>query len=345
MERKHRHLLNVARAVRFEGHLPIEFWGECALTAAYLINRTPSLVLHGKTPYEVLYGKQPSYDHLRVMGCVCYIHNQEHKGDKFASRSGKCVFVGYPYGKKGWRVFDLEKGTFTVSRDVIFREDTFHYLSPQTALAEDPIMEKEQVISNVVITTETESTVQENKDASPSSLSAPVLIKNEVTPVVHTPDPILLDNEESEDVTVETAGNTETEHVVAQVRVGERERRAPGYLKDYDTSFVCANSTSLYPIADVVTCDRFSAKHRVFLAAITNAHEPKIFLQAMKDERWKNAVGSEIGSLELNKTWTLEDLPKEKRQLVANGYSKSSIVLTDQSKGIKQDWLSWEIVK
>ena len=29
------------------------------LTAGYLINRTPSLVLNGKTPYSVLYGKEP----------------------------------------------------------------------------------------------------------------------------------------------------------------------------------------------------------------------------------------------------------------------------------------------
>ena len=111
----------------FEGHLPIEFWGECALAAAYLINRTPSMILRGKTPYEVLYGVTPSYDHLRVIGCVCHIRNRDHDGDKFASRSRKCVFIGYLYGQKGWRVYDIEKGIFCVSRDVIFREDILAY--------------------------------------------------------------------------------------------------------------------------------------------------------------------------------------------------------------------------
>jgi len=34
-------------------HLPIDFWDECVLTVAYLINSTPTSVLRGKTPYEV----------------------------------------------------------------------------------------------------------------------------------------------------------------------------------------------------------------------------------------------------------------------------------------------------
>lgn len=61
VERKHRHILNVGRALHFQANLPIEFWVECVLTAGYLINRTPSTLLGGKTPYEALYGQPSSY--------------------------------------------------------------------------------------------------------------------------------------------------------------------------------------------------------------------------------------------------------------------------------------------
>ena len=130
VERKHQHILNVARALRFQSHLPIFFWGECVLVAAHLINHTPSLLLHGKSPFECLFGRPPSYDALRVIGCLAYAHNQKTNGDKFASRSRKCIFIGYPFGQKGWKLYDLERKVFFMSRDVKFVDHIFPFLTP-----------------------------------------------------------------------------------------------------------------------------------------------------------------------------------------------------------------------
>ncbi|GJS78106.1 NB-ARC domains-containing protein [Tanacetum coccineum] len=85
-ERKHRHLLNVARYLMFHEGLPLYLWSECVLTAVYIINKIPSSVLSGKSPYYFVYGHDPSLSHFRVFGCLCYatiLNNQ----DKFSSRS------------------------------------------------------------------------------------------------------------------------------------------------------------------------------------------------------------------------------------------------------------------
>ena len=71
--------------------------------------------LRGASPYEVLYGEKPNYDHLRVFGSLCYTHLRARDKDKFGFRSRKCMFMGYPFGQKGWKVFDLDKEEFFIS--------------------------------------------------------------------------------------------------------------------------------------------------------------------------------------------------------------------------------------
>nr|GLL21845.1 Integrase, catalytic core [Ipomoea trifida] len=62
--------------------------------------------------------KLPNYDHLRVFGCLVYTHNR--KGDKFDERAKPCIFVGYPHGQKGYRVYDPNEQGFHTTRDLIF---------------------------------------------------------------------------------------------------------------------------------------------------------------------------------------------------------------------------------
>lgn len=73
-----------ARAMLKDAGLLSEFWGEAVSTAVYLENRTPIASHDFKSPYKLWYGTKPSYAHLRVFGCLAYVHvGKERRSGKF----------------------------------------------------------------------------------------------------------------------------------------------------------------------------------------------------------------------------------------------------------------------
>ena len=100
------------------------YWGEAALTAAYLHNRTESWALpSGKTPYEMLHGSRLNVSHLHVWGCCSFTHIPLELQGKLGPKSREVLFMGYPPGVKGYRVCDKTTGQFFNCRDVIFDEN------------------------------------------------------------------------------------------------------------------------------------------------------------------------------------------------------------------------------
>ena len=55
------------------------------------------------------------------------VHVLDSHCRKLDAKTHKRVFVGYPPGVKGYKVYDLEKKTFAVSRDVQFFEKKFDH--------------------------------------------------------------------------------------------------------------------------------------------------------------------------------------------------------------------------
>ncbi len=89
-----------------EKNLPNYFWAEAIATVVYIMNRTPTATVHGMTPEEKFIGKIPDVSHLRVFGCIAYVHVPDEKRSKLDPKAEKCIFIGYSLEQKGYRCFN-----------------------------------------------------------------------------------------------------------------------------------------------------------------------------------------------------------------------------------------------
>ncbi|KAJ0518591.1 putative RNA-directed DNA polymerase [Helianthus annuus] len=330
-ERKHRHILETARSLRFEANLPKRFWGECILTATHIINRLPSKVINGKTPFELVFDRKPDYDNMRVFGCLAYYRNTDTKGDKFEERGRPGVFLGYPPRTKGYKILDIQTGKIIISRDTKFFEENFPFKNDDLIYEEvdaldplnKPICDEVKInvkpivdeihINESTSNEESDGNNETNEPSGTNAINEPNIGSNENEAVdilgqVSDP-PDARDNEAQPDI-------------LEPIRA-KRNRSQPARLSDYHVklppSVDHANpapneaSSTVHPLSNFVSYENFSKSHKAFLAAITSSSEPRNFNQAIQDERWKEAMKKEIRALEENNTWTLVDLPNGKR--------------------------------
>ncbi|KAK9053912.1 hypothetical protein SSX86_024987 [Deinandra increscens subsp. villosa] len=99
--------------------------GEVVTTTSYLINRSPSSAIGMKTPIEIWSGSNADCSEIRVFGSLAYSHVSQ---DKLGNRAEKCVFLGYPEGVKGYKLWRVEssKPRVIISRNGTFREDIMY---------------------------------------------------------------------------------------------------------------------------------------------------------------------------------------------------------------------------
>ena len=129
-EQKNRTIMEGARLMLYHAYnakLPLEFWTKACGTAVYLHNRSHTTALKDETPFESLFGGRPDIPQLKVYGCVSYVLVPDNQRRKLDAKAHKAILIGYPTGVKGYKLYDLEKKNFVVSRDVQFFEDNFDH--------------------------------------------------------------------------------------------------------------------------------------------------------------------------------------------------------------------------
>ena len=88
----------------------------------YIMNITPTAVVHDVTPEEKFTGAKLDLFHLKVFGCIAYVHVPDELHTKLDPKAEKCVFIGYSLEQKGYRCYNPLTHKLRVSRDVVFDE-------------------------------------------------------------------------------------------------------------------------------------------------------------------------------------------------------------------------------
>jgi hypothetical protein len=216
------------------------------------------------------------------------------------------VFLGFKQGTKGFVLFDVNNRKILVSRNVIFHEDHFHYLSSD--------------LSNTQASKTPLPTFYNHFEAS-YDLNATSRPSNSTTEQQQT---------SKESITNASFEQTQTQVVsqlVPQLRKSTRITKPLPRLADFYCNLITSreplfpsysmSKLVLYPLSSILSYDRFSPAQRSFLAHITTTYEPNNYSQAMKDAAWRQAMDEELQALARNKIWRLAELREGKRAIVS----------------------------
>ncbi|KAJ0534888.1 putative RNA-directed DNA polymerase [Helianthus annuus] len=323
VERKHRHLLNTARALMFQSNLPLKYWSDCILTAIYLINRLPSSVLNGRSPYEVMHGFKPSLVHLRNFGCLCF-STILTESDKFAYHADKCVLIGYSNVKKGYKLLCLDNRKVYFSRDVKFYESVYPFksslnksqeFSNKPELNQINFFDFTETISSEVpaVPNDEEGTNAHDQHSDDQQSGSP-----STSATASDADNDQCDNEQLGS-SVGHAGEAEDtvrsndESNLSEGQFVRKSSRKSVFPKRFD-EFVVQGKVK-YGIEKVVNYANLSVENMCLVSSLNKSVEPSSYSEAIKDPRWIEAMNCEMEALNRNNTWVVVDLPKGRKPI------------------------------
>ncbi|CAL1397690.1 unnamed protein product [Linum trigynum] len=335
VERKHQHILAVARALKFQANLPSGFWADCVKHAVHLINRVPTPVLNNLTPFEKLHKKPPDLSYLRVFGCLCFASTLHNHRTKFDSRARKGIFIGFTSGIKGYKIYDLTSHEVFTSRDVQFHENHFPF--------------HHEVTSNL-------PSDLYNSSLTPAPFDDPSPSYQPTTNPSHTLNDLnTLHFDSDSDTDNYTTSPTPTQHSPptpsppppppppppVPTRKSTRTPKPPSHLQLYHCNLLQQFSSTSHPtqqhnpgithsLNKVIHYDNLSPTDRHFALSISSYKEPESYKEAILSPFWDAAMQDEFQALDRNQTWDIVEAPPNVK-LIGNKWIYKFKFLSDGS--------------
>jgi transposase InsO family protein len=92
-EWKNRTILEAVKTMIHDQDLPMCLWAEATMETVYVQNRLSHSALGLKTPEEMFTGKKLEVSHLKIFGCLVFIHIPKEKRNKLDPSGKKGIFV------------------------------------------------------------------------------------------------------------------------------------------------------------------------------------------------------------------------------------------------------------
>ena len=290
VERMNRTIVTKARSMLAGPGLPKRLWAEAMATACYLRNITPS-VDSTKSPYEIWTGYRPNVGHLKVFGCVAYVHIDSRKRDKLEQNAKKGIFVGYRRTTKQYRILNPKTGTIIESSHVIFKENQKGGLYIESTDG-SKICHPSENVPDEVFDQEEQTEAEENQEQR---------IFNVLTDFSPGSPVIEATRDQQGQISQEEMTQLDAEVANPSKARPQRVKRPPNRLiEEIEREANLRKHAAMALIAIVSDSDII----------------PQSYSEAMRYGEWRDAIAVSLDSLMENDTWKIVEKP-EKANLVS----------------------------